>query len=342
MDQIIPENDNGGLQTQDNSVWKLLGATTRRSKIFLAMVLLGIFFVAGIALLFTPPSLFPIGEIIVIGKGASLGDIALIFKEKRVIRSQMIFEFCVNGVGGDKHIMAGNYLFKTPLSACSVAFRISRGISGIPSVRAMFHEGISNQGIANILTPILPLFDAKIFIDHARGEEGYLFPNTYFFSASAGADDVIKMMGDEFQRKIDPWKPLLAETKHSLREIIIMASIIEKEAKTEEDQALVSGVLRKRIERGIPLQVDAPFYYLLGKTSSELTQSDLAIKSAYNTYKNKGLPAGPIGNPGISAIRAAIHPKKSPYLYYLSDKNSIIHYAETFEEHKTNKEKYLK
>ena len=172
--------------------------------------------------------------------------------------------------------------------------------------------------------------------------EGFLFPDTYFFNASANTDEVIRVMSTEFKKKIEPWTPFIEASGHTEREIIIMASIIEKEAKTEEDQALVSGILWKRIEKGIPLQVDAPFYYLLGKTSSELTQTDLAMKSAYNTYKNKGLPAGPIGNPGISTIRAAIKPKESPYLYYLSDEKGILHYARTFDEHKVNKTKYIK
>ncbi len=338
----MPENNNKETSLQHNPLWVLLGITTRKAKIFLGLVFLGMFFVAFLAFFFTSPVLFPVGEIIAVKKGFSLGEVSSTLKEKRVIRSQATFELCMSLIGGDKHVVAGDYLFKTPLGACSVASRITKGISGVPSVRATIPEGTSNQGVANILTPLLSKFDAKIFLERAREQEGYLFPDTYFFSASAGADDVIKIMRDEFQKKIDPWEPIIKETKHSLRDIVIMASIIEKEAKTEEDQALVSGILWKRIEQGIPLQVDAPFYYLLGKTSSELTQSDLAIKSAYNTYKNKGLPAGPIGNPGISAIRAAVHPKNSSYFYYLSDKQGIMHYAKTFEEHKANKEKYLR
>lgn len=341
MDQILPEN-NRGIPSQNNSLWRMLGVTTRRSKFFLVLVIIGIILVAFFAFFFTSPSLFPLGEIITVKKGSTLGEISAVLKGKGAIRSETAFQLCMSGIGGDKHVVAGDYLFKIPLGACSVASRIAKGVSGIPSVRATIPEGTSNQGIANILVPLLSSFDAKIFLDHAREQEGYLFPDTYFFSASADTDDVIKTMGSEFQKKIDPWKPLIEETKHSLRDIIIMASIIEKEAKTEEDQALVSGILWKRIEQRIPLQVDAPFYYLLGKTSRELTHADLAIKSAYNTYKNKGLPAGPIGNPGLSAIRAAVHPKNSPYLYYLSDKQGIMHYATTFEEHKANKEKYLK
>ncbi|MBI3634427.1 MAG: endolytic transglycosylase MltG [Candidatus Yonathbacteria bacterium] len=341
MDQIIPENDKE-TSSQNNSLWALLGITTRKEKIFFGLVLLGTLFVAFLAFFFTSPSLFPLGEIITVKKGSSLGEVSFSLKEGKVIRSQTAFELCMRLIGGDKHVVAGDYLFKTSLGACSVASRITKGISGIPSVRATIPEGTTNQEIANILTPFLSKFDAKIFLDRAREQEGYLFPDTYFFFAGAEADDVIKMMGDEFQKKIDPWKPLIEETKHSLRDSIIMASIIEREAKTEDDQALVSGILWKRIEMDIPIQVDAPFYYLLGKTSSELTQSDLAIKSAYNTYKNKGLPAGPIGNPGLSAIRAAVRPKKSSYLYYLSDEQGTIHYATSFEEHKANKAKYLR
>ena len=149
------------------------------------------------------------------------------------------------------------------------------------------------------------------------------------------------MMNDNFNKKMEPWKGAIENSGHSLRDIIIMASILEREATTEKDKTMVAGILWKRISLGMPLQVDATFMYLLGKKSSELTVSDLKMKSAYNTYQNKGLPAGPIANPGIVAIRAAIIPTESPYLYYLSDNNDEMHYAKTFEEHKANKAKYL-
>ena len=145
-----------------------------------------------------------------------------------------------------------------------------------------------------------------------------------------------------FNKKIESWSGAIETSKHSLRDIIIMASILEREAATSEDMALVSGVLWNRISKGMPLQVDATFMYLLGRKSSELTTADLKIKSAYNTYTNKGLPAGPIGNPGITAIRAAIHPTATSNMYYLSDKDGVMHYAKTFNEHIANKAKYLR
>lgn len=344
MNQILPEQSQEQATPRSNKriiLWNSLGLTTNASKFFFFSLLVAVLFVIVFAYLLLPPASFPSGETLTVEKGASLGKISLYLKEHNAIRSRVAFEFCMTSLGGDKRAAAGDYLFKTPIGACSVAYRITRGISGVPVVRATIPEGISNQGIADILEPILPKFDAKFFVEKARSQEGFLFPETYFFSMSASTDDILKAMNTEFRKRIEPWTPFIDASGHTERDIITMASILEKEAKTEEDMEIVSGILWKRISRGIPLQVDAPFYYLLGKTSSEITQVDLAMKSAYNTYKNKGLPAGPIGNPGIVAIRAALQPKESPYMYYLSDKDNQMHYAKTFEEHKANKAKYL-
>ena len=121
-----------------------------------------------------------------------------------------------------------------------------------------------------------------------------------------------------------------------------MASIIEGEAVTPEDRRIVSGILWTRMKNGMRLGVDAPFAYIMGKGSLELTQTDLATTSPYNTYRVAGLPPTPINNPGIDAIAAALAPSSTPYLYYLSDKEGSMHYARTFAEHKLNKEKYLR
>lgn len=343
MDQILSEQSQNEVPQKKRVLfWRLFGLASRTTKMLFVLAVAFTLAVAISAYFLMPPLDFPTKETITIEKGSSLGQISLLLKGEKVVRSRVFFESCMALFGGDKHVVAGDYLFKTPLGACSVARRIAQGISGVPAVRATIPEGTSNQGIADILASLLPKFDARFFVDRARTQEGFLFPETYFFSSTATTEDVIKMMSAEFAKKIEPWTPFIETSGHTEREIVIMASILEKEAKTEEDMAQVSGILWKRIVRGIPLQVDAPFYYLLGKTSSELTQTDLAMKSAYNTYKNKGLPAGPIGNPGINAIRAAIQPKESPYLYYLSDEDDTMHYAKTFAEHVANKGKYLR
>lgn len=302
----------------------------------------GLCFLVLLAVFFTlPPRRFPTGEMIAVEQGAALGQVSYALKEQHIIRSRMVFEFCMITFGGEKHVVAGNYLFKEPINACAVARRIARGITGVPAVKVTFPEGLSNAQIAETAAKVLPKFDQARFVDEARTLEGYLFPETYFFDPQATTDDVQKTMRTQFEKEIAPLKSDIEKSEHSLSEIVIMASILEKEARTPEDQALVSGILWKRIKLGMPLQVDAPFNYLLGKESSELTQADLAMKSGYNTYKNKGLPIGPIGNPGLAAIRAAITPTVSPYLYYLSDKEGRMHYAKNFEEHKANKAKYL-
>jgi UPF0755 protein len=237
--------------------------------------------------------------------------------------------------------MAGEYLFQQPASACTIAGRIINGSFGIPTARITIPEGTSNKGISLILSKNLSNFDAPLFLKDTAELEGYLFPGTYFFSTRASMEDITTTLYDNFKTKIDPLQVDIKKSGHSLSDIVIMASILEKEAKTPEDQAIVSGILWKRISISVALQVDAPFYYLLGKESNELTLSDLKIKSAYNTYTNLGLPEGPIGNPGLGAIRSAIFPKKTDFLYYLSDKNGVMHYAKSFEEHKANKARYL-
>lgn len=311
--------------------------TTRNTIVSLSLIVLSI-----LLYLSLPPETFPVGETVVVEEGMPLGKISLKLEEKDIIRSRTIFELCIMMYGGDTKIMQGPYIFAKPLNACKIASRFAKGESGVPLVKITIPEGLSNQGIAIIAEKNLSQFNKDSFLLRANNLEGYLFPETYYFSATVTEENVISTMRNEFRLRIKPFEKPVKDSQRTLNDIIIMASILEKEAKTSSDQAIVAGILWKRIDIGMPLQVDAPFYYLLGKTSAEVTQGDLRMDSPYNTYKNKGLPVGPIGNPGEGAIRAAIFPKKSPYFYYLSDKNNVIHYAITFEEHKKNKAKYLR
>lgn len=301
-----------------------------------------VLFVATLSSFLVSPTLFKHGARVVVKEGMSLGEVSLLLQGENLIRSRVLFEFCAITLGGDRRILAGEYLFKEPIGGCAMAARIAGGVFGIPAIRVTIPEGLSNKEASVVFAKMLPNFDPAAFISSATSQEGYLFPDTYFFSENTTASDVQARMKWAFDRKIKSLTSDIETSKHSLRDIITMASLLEKEVATDEDRAIVSGILWKRIGKSMPLQVDATFVYLLGKKSSELTQADLQVKSAYNTYRNKGLPAGPINNPGISAIRAAIFPKASPYLYYLADKNGITHYAKTFDEHKANKEKYLR
>lgn len=318
------------------------GGRNQKTKlaIFFATTAIFLFVVALVILM--PPFSFPKDKIITIKPGTSLAKVSALLDNENIIRSRNFFELCAKLIGGEKPVRAGQYLFKEPVSACSVALRIARGISGIPAIRITIPEGMSNNEIADILEKNIPQFDTVSFLEDTRTQEGFLFPDTYFLFGSMTIQDIETIMTENFNKKTGMLADNIKASKHSLRDIVIMASILEKEATTKEDKELVSGILWKRISIGMPLQVDATFMYLLGKKSSDLTVSDLQMKSSYNTYQNRGLPAGPIGNPGLLALQATITPKASPYLYYLSDYSGVIHYAKTFEEHKANKLKYLR
>ena len=125
------------------------------------------------------------------------------------------------------------------------------------------------------------------------------------------------------------------------RDVIIMASMLEKEARQLETRRVIAGILWKRLERGMPLQVDAVFGYILDRDTFSPSLNDLSINSPYNTYTHTGLPPGPIGNPGLESLDAALHPVETPYWYYLTGADGTMHYARTFAEHVANR-KYLK
>ncbi len=313
----------------------------RRLGIFLvALSILYIFFKIIISIIL-PSENFKAPYKITIEKGQTLFSISKELYDAGAINNRRTFEMLVMIFGSDISISEGEYYFDKPVSVFQIAMRITGKEFGIERKKITFPEGFSNKEMADRLSATLPSFDKDLFLSLADGQEGYLFPDTYNFFPSTTADVIVSSLKKNFQKKIVPLEEDMKSSGHSLEEVIIMASIIEKEAKGENDRELVSGILWNRIEAGIPLQVDAPFLYLLGKESKDLTKKDLAIKSPYNTYINKGLPPKPINNPGLAAITAAIHPESSDYFYYLHDKDGNIHYAKTYAEHKKNIEKYL-
>ena len=341
MEPFPPLRDDS-TSVDSKSFLNFFGVNTFFARVLLVSVLGLIFFCAIFAYLSMPPTDFPVGKSIVIPKGFSLRQAGLLLKEEHLIRSRVGFEFCAISLHENGGIHAGEYVFKEPLSLCAIAQRFVSGVTGVPATRVTFPEGLSKKDIARIASSELPQFNATYFLSDSTAREGYLFPETYFFAPDATEKDVIRVLKQEFDNKIQTLDEDIQASPYSRSDIVIMASILEKEGMTDEDRYLISGILWKRIAMKMPLQVDAPFLYSLGKTSAELTITDLKTNSPYNTYTNRGLPIGPIGNPGLAALHAAIFPKASSYLYYLSDKDGVMHYAKTFDEHKANKAKYLK
>lgn len=270
--------------------------------------------------LVSAPFNFPKESILNIEEGMNLREVSYFLKEKKVIRSRVLFEMFAIIVGAEKHIIPGDYFLEKKIPVYEVASRIGKGKKNLAPVKVTIPEGFNNQEIKDTFVSKLPKFDGEKFLEISKDKEGYLFPDTYFFFTTDTEENVLEYMTKNFEKKVKPINPKIEKFGKSLEQVIIMASIVEKEAKGDLDREYISGILWKRLSIGMPLQVDA----------------------AMITYKEKGLPAKPISNPGFEAILATLEPKTSPYLYYLHDDEGNIHYAKNFEEHKVNKLKYLK
>lgn len=289
-----------------------------------------------------PPFGFPTGEIIVVEKDVSFSETADMLEARHVISSAFLLKAVARISRADRDTQAGRYYFSAPAGLSTVLFRLTHGISGIPSIRVTFPEGVSAREMGLILEAAIPNIEADVFAAHASQWEGWLFPDTYDFYADSTLTEIEDRMTSNFYDKYTDLEADVASSGHSELELVTMASLLEKEGKTDEERRLISGILWKRIEIEMPLQVDAVFGYIHGRDTYSPSFEDLESDSPYNTYENRGLPPGPIGNPGLEALSAAAHPIKSDYLYYLTGTDGETRYAKTFEEHKRNRELYLK
>lgn len=289
-----------------------------------------------------PPTDFPLQRTIEVQEGDNLSIVAYRLQQAHIVKSAEAFKLLVLALGSQQHISVGSYYFEAPLTSIEVALKFTGKSFGILQHKVTFPEGFTNDQIAARMTVQFPGFDSKTFLTLAKDEQGYLFPDTYGFDPNVAPQSVIDTLKRNYTEKVSPLEADFARSPRSATDIIIMASILEKEAANAQEMPTIAGILWKRIDRGIALQVDAPLALMLGKTSAQLTARDLASMSAYNTYTHLGLPPAPIDNPGLDAITAALRPAASPYLYYLHDPQGNVHYASTFDEHKANKERYLK
>ncbi len=301
---------------------------------------------AGILLLcygffLSPPAEFPASQVIRIKKGTPLSEITQQLREKDVVRSPSIFYFVVRFCCGDTGVMAGTYYLERKISLLPLISRLVQGKYDVAPYKVTIPEGANNLEIAKILKKEIPNFNDQKFLQAAAKLEGRLFPDTYFLVHGVSEEDVIEKMVSNFDDKVHDLQTAIADSGRKLDEVIVMASLIEEEARKEDDQRMISGILWKRIEQGMPLQVDAVFAYIIGKSTYELTKQDLKTDSPYNTYKYKGLPPGAITNPGLRAIRAAVYPKDNPFLYYLSDRQGKMHYALSYKDHLQNAKLHL-
>ncbi len=293
---------------------------------------------------------------IVINKGDGLKEIALILSRNNLIKSIFVFKLYNFFTGSAHQLKAGVYDLSANMSLPEIVKILKEG--KVKRVKITVLEGYTLKDVDSLLkeNKVLinsSLLDLKIddlkekfpFLNNVNSLEGFIFPDTYLFNINMQPKEVVEIFLNNFLKKA--WIKL--KDKENWYQILIMASLLEKEVPDFNDRQLVAGILFKRLKNNMPLQVDATITYIKcnGLIRSckdpEPKRIDLGISSLYNTYQHLGLPPTPISNPGETAIEAALNPKESKYWYYLSPKNQkITIFSKTLEEHNFNILKYLK
>jgi len=291
-----------------------------------------------------------------IKKGEGSKEIAENLKAQGIIKNATLFNFYVFFNGISKNLKAGFYSISPSMTIPQIAQKFSQG--EIVKVKITFPEGFNLKEIQKRLEKFglikkdLASFKVKDFkekfdflkdVPQEVSLEGFLFPDTYYFSYSMGEREILEKMLKNFGEKLNfKLKEEIEKQGKTIYQVVIMASLLEKEVKTFEDKKLVSGILWKRLEKGMPLQVDATITYITGKKTIKISKKDLEIDHPYNTYKYLGLPPGPISNPSFESILAAIFPKETQFWYYLTTPDGKTIFSKTLLEHNIAKEKYLK
>jgi peptidoglycan lytic transglycosylase G len=321
-------------------VLKLLLATL--VTVAASVLLLGCVLVAHI--FFAAPTSNSITAEVRVEPGDSLAAVARKLRDQKVILNEKVFSFWARLAGVEKKIHRGLYRFDSSLSAREILDRMVMGKAVFQSIT--IPEGLTIKEIAELLGK-MQIADREKFLTQAsdpellvslgheaKGLEGYLFPDTYHFTPATPEKDILLAMAERFRKAIQPLMAELSDgDRLSPHDIVTLASVVEKETGVEAERPLVAAVFRNRLKRQMPLQSDPTVIYGLKNFDGNLTRRDLRDPSPFNTYRTTGLPPGPICNPGLSSIQAALHPADVPYLYFVSKNDGTHLFSESLEEH---------
>ncbi|MDR2645299.1 MAG: endolytic transglycosylase MltG [Endomicrobium sp.] len=274
----------------------------------------------------------------VVRKGENFSTVASRLEKQNLILSKKLFLFFVKLTNSQNKLKTGIY----ELSGRDGIFKILKQLKNNSRnfIKITIPEGNNIKQTADIIADKVKI-DKEKFIEIAndRNLEGYLMPDTYFVSLGVSEEELIDMMYNEFNKKITPVMHERAkELNVPFKDIITMASIIEKEVVKPEERSIIAAVFYNRLKRKMMLQSCATVLYAMGVTKEHLSLEDTKFKSPYNTYLHFGLPPGPISNPGIESIKAALYPADSGVLYFVSARDGSHFFAKTFSEHVKNKQ----
>lgn len=281
-------------------------------------------------------------EQIVINLTTNEGEIIAKLKEQGYIKSEQAFNFVLKREGWQRKIEPGGYNISKAMNAWQLANTL---VNNPYQGWIVIPEGLRVEEIAEKLQEKLGLTDTAKEEFLASSKEGYLFPDTYLLNLDYTGKDMAKRMENQFNEKTADLYMKATENNVLNDTLIVLASIVQREAANEKEMPLIAGIIWNRWSKDMKFEIDATVQYALGKPDNWwpiLKPQDLQFDSLYNTYLYEGRPPAPICNPGLAAIDAVIFPEESEYLYYLHDSKGQIHPAKTYEEHVANIKKYLK
>lgn len=283
--------------------------------------------------------------------GSSLANVSARLAEAQLIHSQFFFKLYMRLTGKSGRIKFGVYDLTDGMSAAKIAQVITSGKTKTISITIA--EGLHDRQIGDLFVEkkffssrdeFLQYASRKNILDKykipAQSVEGYLFPDTYFLPQGYPKEKIIEHMIDHFFDKVKEVKNFPTEPR-KIHETIILASIVEREAKLKEERALIAAVFHNRLRDSEPLESCATVQYLFEKPKARLYFKDLEVDSPYNTYKVKGLPPGPIGSPGLAAINATVNPEKTDYKFFVLKGDDAHYFSKSFKEHNAAKKKYI-
>ncbi|MFZ6035885.1 MAG: endolytic transglycosylase MltG [Patescibacteria group bacterium] len=303
-------------------------------------------------------------ELFTVRQGEGVKAIGSALEQAGLIRSTFWFETYIYIDGSEADFLAGTYVLRPDMNIREVVRVLTSGETS-PEQNITVIEGWTIADIAAYLEErrvmssqsfiaAAETSDSRVLIPEVTYDfledkpddqnlEGYLFPDTYRVFSDASPAQIIKKMLDNFGEKFTPeMRQAAAARGRSIYDIVTLASIVEKEVRTDEDRAIAAGIFYERMEQGVALQSDATVNYVTGKQALQPTADDLAVDNPYNTYQYRGLPPGPISNPSLSSLRAAVYPAETEFFYFLTKPDGSTVFSKTYEEHLANKREYLK
>lgn len=318
-----------------------------------ALALIGAVAAYGHQALHLPAQTTEVHHVVEIPEGASFKQVASILANEGLIASPLWFRLLGKVQGAERKVRPGEYDLHTAMRPAEIldalvtgkviqySVLIPEGLTALQISKLLGEAGIVNS--AEIVQLVSDPDFAKLLGVEAPTLEGYLFPDTYHFPRRVKAEHVAKTMVSRFRQVYTPeLQARAAALGMAEHQIVTLASIIEKETGQEDERSLIAAVFHNRLRQGLPLQSDPTVIYGIPNFTGNLTRADLMRSTPFNTYTSTGLPPGPIANPGLKSLQAAVNPASVPYLYFVSKNDGTHHFSATIDEHNRAVDRYQK